>query len=117
MASTVERDGTVGGDGAADSWSFTYVQNGVTWTYYAYPVNLAERLGLDDDEAAERFGDRLWDVETVDMSEDDVSEYEYRSLNGYVTLEEADAAARAEAERVRGIVEWLETTNNETKEV
>lgn len=111
--STVERDGTVGGDGAYESWSVRVTFEGEDptdpesgWTTYAYPVDLAERAGLDREDPedaallAEQLGDFTWDVEEMTMSERDVT-YSSESLTGFRTFEEADAYARHAAEADR----------------
>lgn len=105
VTSEVERDGTVGGDGAGESWSFTThdTNTGENVTTYAYAVYLPDRF--PDWEEREDAGNP-WDVETVDMSADGVGEYLWPSLNGYETEAEADNAARGLAEHYRQVTLW-----------
>ena len=92
--------GTVGGDGAGESWSFTThnTTTGENVTTYVYAVYMPDRFS--DWEEREDPGNP-WDIETVDMSDDNVGEYLWPSLNGYATEGEADDAACALAEHYR----------------
>ena len=101
----VERDGTVGGDGAGESWSFQYEDdNGTVWTHYVYPVYMPERFP----DWAERETASDWDVESVSMSEDDVTEYEWVTLQGAEDERAADRCAKWSAGRLRDIYKGLE---------
>ena len=107
-----QRDGTVGGDGAAECWSARWGKRNSDGTFalitsYYYPVDMRERYG-DDDEDQSRFGDTPFDVELqveflicTDPADPGSSEtwsnYEYDnalSLKGFPTLETADEAAK-----------------------
>lgn len=108
VTSEVEHNGgIVGGDGAGDSYSFTWVDesDGTEWTTYAYPVFMPDRFA-DWAERTDIDEPRNWDVETVDFSESDVSEYLMPSLNGYATEAEAEQAARDLAEHYH----WVAST-------
>ena len=89
---TVLRDGTVGGDGACESWSFRTDKG----TVYVYAVDGRVRYG-------EHWNDGLpWDVEVMYMPNGDSTDIEYENplINSLATYEEADAYARSLAERI-----------------
>lgn len=89
--------GTVGGDGACEGFSFAQTFEGVEWVTYVYPVYMPDRFHDWD----ERNAGSDWDVETVDMSEDDVSEYHWPTLNGCATEAKAVECAKWIAEEYR----------------
>jgi len=83
----IERDQTVGGDGAFASWSVA-IDDAVI---YAYAVDGRERYGAHWDDGFP------FDVEVMVMPNDATGEtiYEHPFPMAFTTSEKADAAARA----------------------